>query len=89
MTRKCSPADPGDIFFIYLFFCKITKISTNNKTYYRLILNGYLVEKYILTSLTERKDALDRIGRMIARRINLNYFDCSDPTGCQNLLEKF
>lgn len=31
-----------------------------------------------MTSLTERKDALDRIGRMIARRININYFDCTD-----------
>jgi len=51
---------------------------TNNKTYYQLVLNGYMVEKYILTSLTMKQDALDRIGRMIARRINLNYFDCSD-----------
>jgi len=51
---------------------------TNNCSYYRLVLNGYKVEKYKLTSLSKRKDALDRIGRMIARRINLNYFDSSD-----------
>ena len=32
------------------------------------------IEKYILTTMTDKKDDLDKIGRLIARRINLNYF---------------
>ncbi|CBY16225.1 unnamed protein product [Oikopleura dioica] len=66
----------GDLSDIYI---RIEALDgADGKLFYRLILNGYNIEKYILTTMTDKKDDLDKIGRLIARRINLNYFDCND-----------
>jgi len=52
---------------------------TNGKTYYMLVLNGFMCEKYSLARApTDERDVLDKMGRLITRRNQLNYFDSVD-----------
>merc|ERR1712167_344194 len=51
---------------------------TNGVTYYRLVLNGFMCEKHPLSRFTEKHECLDKIGRLICRRNNLNFFDAPD-----------
>ncbi|XP_033099046.1 transmembrane protein 249-like [Anneissia japonica] len=46
--------------------------------YYKVVLNGYHSEELPLTSSTVRKEKLEKLGKKLAARLNLNYFDWLD-----------
>ncbi|XP_071941114.1 cation channel sperm-associated auxiliary subunit TMEM249-like [Antedon mediterranea] len=48
--------------------------------YYKVVLNGYHSEELPLTSSTVRKEKLEKLGKRLAARLNLNYFDWLDKS---------
>ncbi|XP_078488994.1 cation channel sperm-associated auxiliary subunit TMEM249-like [Ciona intestinalis] len=66
----------GDIHNIY--FRLRSQCSSNGSTYYRLVLNGYHVEEYEITSMTTNKPVLEQLAKRLAFRLNINYFDSED-----------
>ena len=51
------------------------KKKTEKKTYYTLVLDGFMCEKHLLAKKpTHERDVLDKMGRLICRRNALNFF---------------
>lgn len=46
----------------------------------RLILGGYKVEQFWLTGITKNPNVIEKIGKKIAHRINLNFFHSEDSS---------
>ncbi|XP_067416153.1 cation channel sperm-associated auxiliary subunit TMEM249 [Emydura macquarii macquarii] len=51
------------------------------KLFYSLIINGYGLEVLALASLSDKYEQMAFLGRQIARKLNLNYFDYLDVSG--------
>ncbi|XP_038063527.1 transmembrane protein 249-like [Patiria miniata] len=49
-------------------------------TYYKIVLNGFHLEEQALTSSSIRRHKLEKLGRKLATRLNLNYFDFVDES---------
>ena len=54
--------------------------SGTGDVYYKVALNGYHLEEQALTSITVRKEKLEKLGRKLATRLNINYFDWMDKS---------
>ena len=53
----------------------VAQKSHGGDTYYHVELNGYQVDKQVLTSTSTKMMKLRKLGRRLAGRLNLNYFD--------------
>uniref|UniRef100_A0A8C8RGC7 Transmembrane protein 249 n=1 Tax=Pelusios castaneus TaxID=367368 RepID=A0A8C8RGC7_9SAUR len=51
------------------------------KLFYSLIINGYGLEVLALASQSDKYEQMEFLGRRIARKLNLNYFDYLDVSG--------
>ncbi|XP_071811830.1 cation channel sperm-associated auxiliary subunit TMEM249-like isoform X2 [Apostichopus japonicus] len=50
----------------------------NGEIYYKVVLNGFNLEVQALSSSTLRCEKLEKLGRRLATRLNLNFFDWTD-----------
>ncbi|XP_037658987.1 transmembrane protein 249 isoform X1 [Choloepus didactylus] len=46
------------------------------KCFFQLVLCGHQLEPLVLVQLSERYEQMEFLGRHIARKLNINYFDC-------------
>ncbi|XP_073076709.1 cation channel sperm-associated auxiliary subunit TMEM249 [Manis javanica] len=46
------------------------------KCFFQLVLSGHKLEPLVLVHLSERYEQMEYLGRQIARKLNINYFDC-------------
>ncbi|XP_070566993.1 cation channel sperm-associated auxiliary subunit TMEM249-like [Ptychodera flava] len=46
--------------------------------FFNIVLNGYHVEEQELSSTSTNKEKFERLGKLLAARMNLNYFDFKD-----------
>eukprot|EP00128_Syssomonas_multiformis_P010478 Colp12_sorted_trinity150504_noHs@25466 len=63
----------GPFHNIYIRLCR-TK-STMGQHYYYLVVNGYQMDKQILTQTSKNVEAMRSLGRKLAENLNINYFD--------------
>ena len=54
--------------------------SGSGVTYYLVILSGYQVDEESITSSTMQHDSLAKLGRRLAHKLNLNFFDHQDKS---------
>ncbi|XP_059024652.1 cation channel sperm-associated auxiliary subunit TMEM249 [Mustela lutreola] len=47
------------------------------RCFFQLVLCGHQLEPLVLVQLSERYQQMEYLGRHIARKLNINYFDCS------------
>ncbi|OWK04356.1 hypothetical protein Celaphus_00016095 [Cervus elaphus hippelaphus] len=46
------------------------------RCFFQLVLCGHKLEPLVLVQLSERYEQMEYLGRYIARKLNINYFDC-------------
>ncbi|XP_016040615.1 cation channel sperm-associated auxiliary subunit TMEM249 [Erinaceus europaeus] len=46
------------------------------RCFFQLVLCGYKLEPLVLLQLSEHYEQVEYLGRFIARKLNINYFDC-------------
>ncbi|XP_060143067.1 cation channel sperm-associated auxiliary subunit TMEM249 [Globicephala melas] len=46
------------------------------RCFFQLVLCGHKLEPLVLVQLSERYEQMEYLGRHIARKLNINYFDC-------------
>ncbi|KAI5214051.1 hypothetical protein MUG91_G264n26 [Manis pentadactyla] len=46
------------------------------RCFFQLVLSGHKLEPLVLIHLSERYEQMEYLGRHIARKLNINYFDC-------------
>uniref|UniRef100_A0A8C3W2W2 Transmembrane protein 249 n=1 Tax=Catagonus wagneri TaxID=51154 RepID=A0A8C3W2W2_9CETA len=46
------------------------------RCFFQLVLSGHKLEPLVLVQLSERYEQMEYLGRHIARKLNINYFDC-------------
>ena len=56
--------------------------SGGGDTFYSLVLGGYLVDEESISATTPRLQKLAKLGRRLAGRLQLNYFDSPDTSRC-------
>ncbi|XP_064361583.1 cation channel sperm-associated auxiliary subunit TMEM249 [Dromaius novaehollandiae] len=54
--------------------------NTSGVPYYALVLGGYGLEPISLTTLSRNYQCLELLGRRMAQRLRINYFDCRDAS---------
>jgi len=58
------------------------------ETYYCLIFNGYQMEELTITGYTTSLMKLRKLGRRLAMRLNVNYFDVHDLSSHHTILHR-
>ncbi|XP_007488829.2 cation channel sperm-associated auxiliary subunit TMEM249-like [Monodelphis domestica] len=53
------------------------KSDAYGRYFFQLVFCGYKLEPLVLVKLSEHYEQLEFLGRHMARKLNLNYFDCS------------
>lgn len=56
--------------------------SGGGETYYAVVLNGFNLDEQAISATTVRLKKLAKLGRKLAARLNLNYFDSPDKSHC-------
>lgn len=60
-------------------YIRLTAVNSGGATWhYCVVLNGYMVEEESLTPTSTRREHLARMGRRLAQKLDVNFFDCSD-----------
>ncbi|XP_072179610.1 cation channel sperm-associated auxiliary subunit TMEM249-like [Diadema setosum] len=54
--------------------------SGSGEIFFKIVLNGYNLAPQDLTSSTVRKEKLEKLGRRLASRLGINYFDWTDKS---------
>ena len=54
--------------------------SGGGETYYQVVLNGYLVDEEPISGATTKKEIMARLGRRLAAKLDINYFDEYDKS---------
>ncbi|XP_077666761.1 cation channel sperm-associated auxiliary subunit TMEM249 [Eretmochelys imbricata] len=64
---------------LYQIYVRLTaQTDAYGKCFYSLIINGYGLEVLALASLSDKYEQMEFLGRRIARKLKLNYFDYLD-----------
>ncbi|XP_020851048.1 cation channel sperm-associated auxiliary subunit TMEM249 [Phascolarctos cinereus] len=64
----------GPLYRIYIRLA--LRSDAYGKCFFQLVLCGYKLEPLVLVKLSEHYQQLEFLGRHIARKLNINYFDC-------------
>eukprot|EP00698_Gefionella_okellyi_P002462 TRINITY_DN1231_c1_g1_i2.p1 TRINITY_DN1231_c1_g1~~TRINITY_DN1231_c1_g1_i2.p1 ORF type:complete len:226 (+),score=38.40 TRINITY_DN1231_c1_g1_i2:265-942(+) len=60
---------------LHNIYIRLRKQQASGKSYYYLVLNGYRVDRQILTDSTQNLEAMRAVGQQLASSIGINYFD--------------
>ncbi|XP_004618771.1 cation channel sperm-associated auxiliary subunit TMEM249 [Sorex araneus] len=62
---------------LHLIYVRLALNSdVHGKCFFQLVLSGYKLEPLVLVQLSERYEQMEYLGRHIAQKLNINYFDC-------------
>eukprot|EP00455_Lapot_gusevi_P036224 TRINITY_DN4023_c0_g1_i2.p1 TRINITY_DN4023_c0_g1~~TRINITY_DN4023_c0_g1_i2.p1 ORF type:complete len:211 (-),score=31.87 TRINITY_DN4023_c0_g1_i2:329-961(-) len=60
---------------LHNIYIRLRKQIDSARTYYYLILNGYRIDKYVLTGTSENMNKMRSLGQKLAHNLRINYFD--------------
>jgi len=55
--------------------CIAESVAASGHGYYYLVLNGYHVDRQILSASSQNQEAMRSLGRQLAYNLGINYFD--------------
>ncbi|XP_028918398.1 transmembrane protein 249 isoform X1 [Ornithorhynchus anatinus] len=61
----------------YIYVRMAVRIDAYGRRFYQLVLCGHKLEALVLVKLSEHYEQMEFLGRYVARKLNLNYFDCT------------
>ncbi|KAM5211075.1 cation channel sperm-associated auxiliary subunit TMEM249 [Hipposideros larvatus] len=66
---------------MHLIYVRLARSSdAYGRCFFQLVLCGHKLEPLVLVHLSERYEQMEFLGRHIARKLNINYFDCLDTS---------
>ena len=73
---------------LHNIYIRLTAVNSGGSTWhYTVVINGYMIEEYPVTPYYSslRREHLARMGRRLAQKLDINFFDCADKSRTHNI----